>query len=105
MGGCFHGSIRMVRNPCRGGSASGNQIVQYYSNYGNTSVIFPILALVGSGWMLTKWYPLLASLQSAGQEFIAANPGATSAVDPIVAYATALGIPKIKKLEAEKKAE
>lgn len=51
------------------------------------------LALAASGWMLTKWYPLLASLQSAGKEFLAANPTATAATDPIVAYATALGIP------------
>lgn len=51
------------------------------------------LALAASGWMLTKWYPLLASLQSAGKEFLAANPTATVATDPIVAYANALGIP------------
>ena len=51
------------------------------------------LALAASGWMLTKWYPLLASLQNAGKEFLAANPTATAATDPIVAYATALGIP------------
>lgn len=51
------------------------------------------LALAASGWMLTKWYPLLASLQNAGKEFLAANPSATAATDPIVAYATALGIP------------
>ena len=51
------------------------------------------LALAASGWMLTKWYPLLASLQNAGKEFLAANPTATVATDPIVAYATALGIP------------
>ena len=50
-------------------------------------------ALAASGWMLTKWYPLLASLQNAGKEFLAANPTATVATDPIVAYATALGIP------------
>ena len=50
-------------------------------------------ALAASGWMLTKWYPLLASLQSAGKEFLAANPTATVATDPIVAYANALGIP------------
>lgn len=51
------------------------------------------LALAASGWMLTKWYPLLASLQNAGKEFLAANPTATVATDPIVAYANALGIP------------
>ena len=51
------------------------------------------LALAASGWMLTKWYPLLASLHSAGKEFLAANPTATVATDPIVAYANALGIP------------
>ena len=51
------------------------------------------LALAASGWMLTKWYPLLASLDNAGKEFLAANPTATAATDPIVAYATALGIP------------
>ena len=51
------------------------------------------LALAASGWMLTKWYPLLASLQSAGKEFLAANPTATVATDSIVAYANALGIP------------
>ena len=51
------------------------------------------LALAASGWMLTKWYPLLASLQSAGKEFLAANPTATVATDPIGAYANALGIP------------
>ncbi len=51
------------------------------------------LALAASGWMLSKWYPLLSSLQTAGKEFLAANPGATAATDPIVAYATALGIP------------
>ena len=28
-----------------GGFASGNQVIQYYSNYGYTSVIFPILAM------------------------------------------------------------
>ena len=50
-------------------------------------------ALAASGWMLTKWYPLLASLQNAGKEFLAANPTATVATDPIVAYANALGIP------------
>ena len=50
-------------------------------------------ALAASGWMLTKWYPLLASLDNAGKEFLAANPTATAATDPIVAYATALGIP------------
>ena len=51
------------------------------------------LALAASGWMLTKWYPLLASLHSAGKEFLAANPTATVATDSIVAYANALGIP------------
>ena len=51
------------------------------------------LALAASGWMLTKWNRLLASLQSAGKEFLAANPTATVATDPIVAYANALGIP------------
>lgn len=51
------------------------------------------LALAASGWMLTKWYPLLASLQNAGKEFLAANPTATVATDPIVAFANALGIP------------
>ena len=51
------------------------------------------LALAASGWMLTKWYPLLASLHNAGKEFLAANPTATVATDPIVAYANALGIP------------
>ena len=51
------------------------------------------LALAASGWMLTKWYPLLASLHSAGKEFLTANPTATVATDPIVAYANALGIP------------
>ena len=28
-----------------GGFASGNQVIQYFSNYGYTSVIFPILAM------------------------------------------------------------
>ncbi|MGM9591712.1 MAG: hypothetical protein ACI3VK_03240 [Oscillospiraceae bacterium] len=51
------------------------------------------LALAGSAWMLTKWYPLLAALQNAGKEVLAANPAATAGTDPIVAYATALGIP------------
>lgn len=46
------------------------------------------LALAASGWMLTKWYPLLASMQAAGKEFLAAGSGS-----PLVAYATALGIP------------
>ncbi len=50
-------------------------------------------ALAASGWMLTKWYPLLAGLQNAGKAMLAANPAATAATDPIVAYATALGIP------------
>lgn len=51
------------------------------------------LALAASGWMLTKWYPLLSALQNAGKEFLAANPSATVATDPIVAFANALGIP------------
>ena len=46
------------------------------------------LALAASGWMLTKWYPLLASMQTAGKEFLAAGSGS-----PLVAYANALGIP------------
>ena len=46
------------------------------------------LALAASGWMLTKWYPLLASMSAAGKEFLAAGSGS-----PLVAYANALGIP------------
>lgn len=36
------------------------------------------LALAASGWMLTKWYPLLASMQTAGKEFLAAGSGSPS---------------------------
>ncbi len=50
-------------------------------------------ALALSAWMLTKWYPLLGALKAAGSAALAADPTATAATLPVVAYANALGIP------------
>ena len=59
-----------------GGFASGNQVIQYYSNYGYTSVIFPILAM---GILAIVMYIMVKFAKLSGFD----NYKGTSSVDAI----------------------